>query len=203
MLAITSQKGGAGKSTLCVHLAVEAMRAGKRVLLIDTDPQCSSLAWGDEREVNEPIVEAMEPARLFDRLSRAKGDGVDLVIVDTAPRASAGLAGIMKLATFIVVVIRPTAFDLATLEQTAAMAKAASRPMCVVLNAVRPQIAEVAEAKSVIQGLGLEHAPLEIGDRIAFARAVASGRAVGEFEPSGRAAAEIAELWRYVAGRLL
>jgi len=91
-LALKSQKGGAGKSTLVVHLAVEAMNAGEKVRIIDTDPQGSSVAWGDARGI-EPMVEAIDAGRIVDALKRAKRDGITFAIVDSAPRAERVASG--------------------------------------------------------------------------------------------------------------
>ena len=91
-LALASQKGGAGKSTLVVHLAVEAMNAGETVRIIDTDPQGSSIAWGDARGI-EPIVEATDAGRIVDALKRAKRDGITFAIIDSAPRAERVASG--------------------------------------------------------------------------------------------------------------
>ena len=55
-LVILSQKGGTGKTTMAVHLAVEASRSGKTVALIDLDPQASAAKWGDTRSDDTPIV---------------------------------------------------------------------------------------------------------------------------------------------------
>jgi len=91
-LALKSQKGGAGKSTLVVNLAVEAMNAGEKVRIIDTDPQGSSVAWGDARGI-EPMVEAIDAGRIVDALKRAKRDGITFAIIDSAPRAERVASG--------------------------------------------------------------------------------------------------------------
>ena len=49
-LAVLSRKGGTGKTTLAIHLAVAAENAGHTVVLIDLDPQASAAKWDDQRD---------------------------------------------------------------------------------------------------------------------------------------------------------
>jgi chromosome partitioning protein len=197
-LAITNQKGGSGKSTLSVNLAVEAARSGKRVLVLDTDPQGSALSWAASREGDDPRVEPVETARVPIRLYRARQEGVDLVIVDTQPRAEIPLAALLRGVDFALVPLRPSTFDLAMLETTLRPILAAKVPGAIVLNSCPARAPEVGRAREAARSLGLPLAPVELGERRAYMRAVASGRGVAEFDPSGPAAAEIAALWSYV-----
>ena len=201
-LAIANQKGGSGKSTLSVNLAAEAARRGERVLVLDTDPQRSTLAWAAARGADEPRVEPVESVRVPIRLHRARRDGFSLVIVDTQPRAEVPLAALLRSVDFVLVPLRPSTFDLVTLEQTLRLVAAAGRPGCIVLNSCPARAPEIAKTREVTQGLSLPLDPVELGERRAYMRAVASGRGVCEFEPGGPAAAEIASLWTYVEGRL-
>ena len=200
-LALKSQKGGAGKSTLVVNLAVEAMNAGEKVRIIDTDPQGSSVAWGDARGI-EPMVEATDAGRIVDALKRAKRDGITFAIIDSAPRASASLAGVLRAVDGVLVPVRPSAFDVATIEQSIRLVVAAGRPGWLVLNACPPRAPEVAETRDVITNRELERVPVEIGERRAFARAVATGRSVSEFDADSTAAIEIRALWKFLSRKL-
>ncbi len=201
-LAITNQKGGSGKSTLSVNLAVEATRRGERVLVLDTDPQGSALAWASLRGPLPPEVEAVETARVPIRLYRARVDGVTLVIIDTQPRAEVPLAALLRSVDFALVPLRPSTFDLAMLQKTLHPIRAARRPGCIVLNSCPARAPEVARTREAVRDVGIPLAPVEIGERRSYMRAAASGRAVCEFEPSGPAAAEIANLWTYVEQQL-
>jgi len=201
-VAITNQKGGSGKSTLSVNLAVEATRRGERVLIIDTDPQGSALSWASLRGPLPPEVEAVETARVPIRLYRARVDGVTLVIVDTQPRAEIPLAALLRSVDFALVPLRPSSFDLAILEKTLRPILAARRPGCIVLNSCPARAPEVARTRAAVQDVGLPLAPVELGERRSYMRAAASGRAVSEFEANGPAAQEVANLWRYLADRL-
>ena len=82
MLSLLSRKGGAGKTTIGIHLAVTAQETGRRVLLIDTDPQKSATRWFEARPNETPELVATTTERLPDVLKAARDDGVDLVVVD-------------------------------------------------------------------------------------------------------------------------
>ncbi len=197
-VAIVAQKGGSGKTTVAVHLAVAAALAGERVAILDTDPQRSAIAWARTRPLEEPTVVDVDPGDLRDALREAERDGYTVVFIDTAPRAEPVAAATVRTADFALVPMRPAAFDLATVEQVVAIVAAAGTPGAIVLNACPSRAPEVAEARSVCDGLAVPLAPLQLGDRRAYARAVQTGRAVQEFEPRGAAAGEIAALWHYI-----
>lgn len=125
VIAFLSQKGGSGKTTLVVHTAVAAYEAGCRVVVVDTDPQKSASTWRDARGAAEPMVATAAPSELARVLKAARAEPVDLVIIDTAPHAAPEAAGIARIADFVIIPCRPTAFDLAAASNAAAIVKAA------------------------------------------------------------------------------
>jgi len=84
-LGVIAQKGGTGKTTLSVHLAVQATRDGMRVLLLDMDPQASATAWWKRRRDDCPELIQAKGDALARILEQAKAQAYDLVIADTAP----------------------------------------------------------------------------------------------------------------------
>src|SRR3954449_1586397 len=86
-VAILSQKGGSGKTTLALHLAVAAERAGQVAAVIDLDPQASAAGWKDSRSLDTPVVVSIPAARLDQALTTARGAGADLCFIDSAPHA--------------------------------------------------------------------------------------------------------------------
>ena len=84
-LAVLSRKGGTGKTTLAIHLAVAAERAGHATILIDLDPQASAAKWNDHRDGDTPFVVTSPPSRLPEVLSKAAESGATLAVLDTAP----------------------------------------------------------------------------------------------------------------------
>jgi len=107
-------------------------------------------------------------------------------------------ARVARLADLIVIPVRPTAFDIAAAGSAVDIVQAAGVRAVFVLSACPFRSPEIAETRAVLAGYGLPVAPTEITDRRAFARAVASGRAVTEFESSGKAAEEIRALWLWL-----
>lgn len=201
-IAFLSQKGGSGKTTLAVHTAVAAQEEGERVAIIDTDIQRSATTWGEARGEQTPIVATTAAAELPKVMKAARHDAMTLCIIDTAPHAAPDAARVAAAADLIVIPCRPTAFDLAAVGSAVEIVTAAKRPGVFVLSACPFRSPEINETRQVLSDYGLPVAPGEITDRRAFARAVATGRAVTEFESHGKAADEIRLLWHWLKERL-
>jgi chromosome partitioning protein len=201
VIAFLSQKGGSGKTTLAVHTAVAAQESRERVVVVDTDSQKSATTWSQAREAETPVVVTVAASELAKVLDAAKGDAMTLAIVDTAPHTAPDAARVASLVDLIVIPVRPTAFDLAAVAGTVAMVKALDVKAVLVLSACPSRSPEIAEARQVLAGYELPVYGGEITDRRAFARAVATGRAVTEFESDGKAAGEIRNLWKWIKGQ--
>jgi chromosome partitioning protein len=202
ILSFMSQKGGSGKTTLSVHTAVAASETGASVVLIDTDPQKSATTWRDAREAQAPIVATASVSELRRVLDAARDEGIQFAIVDTAPHAAPDAARIARASDLIVIPCRPSAFDIAAAEGAVRIVRAAKTPAVFVLSACPFRAPEIAEARQVLAGYGLPVSPVEITDRRAFSRALATGRAVTEFEAEGKAAEEIRALWGWLGEQL-
>jgi chromosome partitioning protein len=196
-LAIISQKGGSGKTTVAVHLAVCAELQGKATLIIDLDPQASAIAWMRRRGDETPEVVNAEPTQLPNLLEKAKIGGADLVIVDTAPHSDKAAAIAAQLADMVLVPCRPAAFDVEAISSTLNITKLASAKTAVLLNAVPVQ---GTHGKEVSEGLSeiVMVAPVQLYHRAAYFNAVNDGRSVEEYDPKGKAAQEIRELYNWV-----
>ena len=197
-IAFLSQKGGSGKTTLVVHTAVAAHEAGERVVVVDTDPQKSATVWGEARSSESPFVATAAAAELSHVLNVAQQERMTLAIVDTAPHAAPDATRIVRAVDLVVIPCRPTAFDIAAAGSAVDIVKAAGVPAVFVLSACPFRSPEIAETRGVLAEYGLPVAPIDIIDRRAFARAVATGRAVTEFESDGKAASEIRALWSWL-----
>jgi chromosome partitioning protein len=201
-IAFLSQKGGSGKTTLAVHTSVAAQEAGEKVFLIDTDPQKSATVWGDAREAETPVVVTISAGELDKVLKAGAEDKMTLAIIDTAPHTAPDAARIAKSVDLVVIPCRPTAFDLAAVSNAVEIIRAAKKKAVLVLSACPFRSPEIAETRAVLEQYGLPVCPSDITDRRAFARAVATGRAVTEFEADGKAAQEIQELWKWLKEQL-
>ena len=197
-IAFLAQKGGSGKTTLAVHTAVAATEAGESVVVIDTDPQKSATVWGDARSQEAPIVATAAASELGRVLEAADQERMTLAIVDTAPHAAPDATRIVRAVDLVAIPVRPTAFDITAAGSAVDIVKAAGVRAVFVLSACPFRSPEIAETRTVLAEYGLPIAPVEIIDRRAFARAVATGRAVTEFESDGKAATEIRALWAWL-----
>ncbi len=202
LIVFLAQKGGSGKTTLAVHLAVCAEEYGERVFIVDTDPQGSAGAWGRARGKDTPKLGSASPAELRRVRQLVEEEGYTLFVVDSPPHAAPEARHAVEVADLVIIPCRPTAFDLAALSATVAIVKAVGRPACFVLNACPSRAPEVREAREALKAYGFPVAPL-IGERRAFSRAIATGRAVTEFEKNGKAAQEVRELWGWLLAHLI
>lgn len=197
-IAVMSQKGGSGKTTLAVHLAVAAEEDKERVVIVDADPQKSAGAWYEARDKDTPVVVCAAASMIRDVMKAARHDGKTLAVIDTAPHSAPDAVAVAEVADLILVPCRPFAFDIAAVDSTVRIVHAAGKPGALVLNACPRRAPEIAEALEVLSRVVMELSPVLIRDRRAFARAVASGQAVTEFEDDGKAAEEIRNLWRWI-----
>jgi chromosome partitioning protein len=200
-LALLSQKGGSGKSTLAVHLAVIAQATGRRTVIIDLDPQRSAAGWWETRTADTPEMVEATPGDLRAVLDAARDDGVDLAVVDTRPSAGADAAAAAAVADLVLIPTRPAIFDLKAISATVDVVASAKAPAFIVLNGTPAargigEASVTADARRALADYGISVAPISIGLRASLAHALVDGRAVNEFDPTGKAAAEMNKLWQ-------
>lgn len=198
-IALIAQKGGTGKTTLALSLAVAAEAEGKVTLVIDLDPQASMCKWGDRRSADAPAVIDAQPARLASALQRAAEAGVELVIIDTPARVEQAAAEAARAADLVIVPCKPSIHDLETLQTTLDLIQGrALRPPVAVLNAVPAQGARCEQAAQAIRAMGIAVCPVTIGQRVAFEYAAQLGQSAAEYEPDGKAASEIRHVYKSI-----
>lgn len=201
-VAIISQKGGAGKTTLALHLATASSLAGRDTAIIDLDPQASATNWADRRAAELPVVLSAHASRLGHEMRRVEEMGGDLLMIDTAPHSDSAALEAAKAADLILVPCRPAILDIEAISNTLDLVATTRTPVAVVMNAVAPQGAEAAEAAEAVRALGVEVCPVLIRQRVAFSRALITGQTVQEFEPGGKAAYEIERLHAFMCAHL-
>ena len=199
-ISLIGQKGGTGKTTVAVGLAVAAFRAGKVVAIIDLDPQASAANWKDRRTDENPAVVSAQSSRLKQTLIAAKEIGAEIVIVDTAGRNDDSALNAARNADLVLIPSRPTILELEALPAAADILRLAGNPPAVVvLNGIHPTATKQAsEARDVVQqNFGLSCAPVHLCHRAAYADAMTTGRTPQELDAEGKAGAELDALFRF------
>jgi len=201
--SVVSQKGGAGKTTLALHLAIAASEELK-VLVIDFDPQGSAERWHVIRQrttgtKDDPSIAAGAPPKLPDMLKTARKLGADLVIIDTPPKREKAIHTALQAASLVLIPVKSSILDLQALKDTAndlELTKARSKAV-VIANAVPsgryrdPALKDIARYATPLK---LEVLAERLSDLPAFAVGLRSGRGVTEIERNGTAAKEIGAL---------
>jgi chromosome partitioning protein len=202
-IGVLARKGGAGKSTLTLHWAVEAERQGKgQVAVIDMDPQQTSVKWSKRRlqqlGKHTPAMLMAGAGDLQKALAACEASGMTLVLIDTPPHVEAPCREAARLADLVVIPCGPTAPDLEAIGATIHILAETNTAGVIVLNQGRPGSSINQKAISVLTQYGLPVCPAPVMRRAALADAFTDGRAVVELEPEGKAAAEITHSWTWI-----
>jgi chromosome partitioning protein len=201
-IGVLARKGGAGKSTLTLHWAVEAERQGKgKVAVIDMDPQQTSVKWSKRRLLLGKQTPAMLVASADDlqnALDACEASDITLVLIDTPPHVEAPCRESARLADLVVIPCGPSAPDLEAIGATIHILQETKTPGVIVLNQGRPGSSINQKAVGVLKQYGLPVCSVPIIRRAALADAFTDGRAVVELEPGGKAAAEITKSWTWI-----
>lgn len=204
IVVVTSFKGGSGKSTAVTNVAVAAVLAGLRTLVIDADPQRSLSFWlglrrpGLGAELTGIASAPRDAAALADR-SRA---GFDLILVDMPGRDDAAVTAVMREASFCLVPARPSALDADASQRTVDALERMGVRYGVLLTQV--QAAATVRTRAWVEiydSRSLVVAPVWVS-RVAYQDAVAQGLGVMELAPASLAAQEVWQAWLWIAARL-
>jgi chromosome partitioning protein len=202
IIGVLARKGGAGKSTLTLHWAVEAERQGKyKVAVIDMDPQQTSVKWSKRRlqlGKNTPAMLVATAGNLRQALDACKANKMTMVLIDTPPHVEAPCKEAAKLADMVVIPCGPTAPDLEAIGATIHVLQETKTPGVIVLNQGRPGSSVNNKAMGVLKQYGVPVCAVPIMRRAALADAFTDGRAVIELEPNGKAASEITRSWSWI-----
>lgn len=199
-IALISQKGGVGKTTLAIHLATAFEAHGRQTLLVDLDPQTSAAEWKDARQAERPYVMAVPPSRLGKTLETAREHQAEVVVLDTAPHSEGTALDAARAADLILVPCQPSIMDLRAMRKTADLLNYLNKPTYAVLNEVAPQGTVADEAgRAITAQFGMPMCPIRLGQRVAFNRCLLTGQTAQEYEPGGKAAQEIEALLQWIS----
>lgn len=212
LIAIASQKGGSGKTTLAAHLAVEAENVGAGpVMLIDADPQRTLAQWWEDRSAAGTFVPG-----LLKRTGKARGNskfnlladmesmrefGANFVIVDTPPGLTTEIQEAVRYADLVIIPVRPSPHDLRASAATVALARTFSKDVMFVLSGATVRTRICADAILALAQHG-PVAPVIVHQRVVFAAAMIDGGTAMEVQANSKASQEIASLWRFLSDRM-
>ncbi len=197
VVSIAQQKGGAGKTTLAIQLGIAWLVAGRRVAMLDIDPQASLFTWFNlrRRRVGDDagglLVQGLSGWRLGSELGRLRRE-FDVVIVDTPPHAESDARGAIRAADLALLPCQPNALDVWASKATLELAEAAGTAALLVLNRVPPRSRAAEAVRAEIEGERWPLAAACLGNRQAFAASIGEGRGVAESAPKSAAGEEIA-----------
>ncbi|MDD9903270.1 MAG: AAA family ATPase [Rhodospirillaceae bacterium] len=202
VVAVASQKGGSGKTTLAGHLAVQAEMTGAGpVAVVDTDPQASLADWWNERTESTPVFMRTTVANLDADLKRLQDHGINLVIIDTPPAITNTITEVVQVADLVVVPTRPSPHDLRAVGLSVDLIEGLNKPLVFVVNGATLRAKVTSEVAIALSQHGTV-SPSIIHQRVGFATSMTDGRTVMEIQGQKRASEEIAELWTYLEERL-
>lgn len=201
-VALVGQKGGTGKTTIALGLAVAAAQDGHIVAVIDLDPQATASKWKDRRAEDNPAVISAQASRLKPALDAARENGVEFAIIDSAGRSDDSAMAAARAADMILVPTRTSIVELETLPQVSDLLRIAdsARRAFVVLNGLHPSAgsAGIVEAKQVLERLyGFRPCPVHLCQRSAYSEAMVSGSTPQERDPEGKAGQELSRLFQF------
>jgi chromosome partitioning protein len=207
-IVLATQKGGSGKSTIAIGLALAAQEAGHNVRLIETDQQGTLSNWQRRRGSARPLVETIYNAREIEsRLQSLALAGVTLAIIDTAGGITAATTEAVRYCDFCLIPARPSIVDIEASAATLELVRAWRKPFAFVLNQTpirsqRNNYAADAIGDAAARDLEDVLARPLIVMRNDHQDALAAGLAVSELSPFGKSADEIRDLWRWVDARI-
>ena len=205
VVAILGQKGGTGKTTTAIGLAVAAARAGHSAVILDLDPQANAANWKDRRKADNPAVVSAQVSRLKQTITIAQTHGADFVVIDTPGKSDSAAIEAARLADLVLVPLGPHIFHLETLNTLRDLLRVAGdKPAFVVLNGLHPQATKQPdEAKNLIREIfDFAVCPIHLCRREIYAETQTTGSTPLEDEPHGKAADELARLYAFVVQQI-
>ena len=201
-LAVIARKGGAGKTTVAVHLAIGSYLRGRRTLLADMDAQRSALEVLKSRKRSGPDRVDSSGSKLFAQKSVAERQGYQNLVIDTSAGAEDGMTCAASLADLCILVVRPTFLDIAAAVQTANAVRRLRRPAVILVTQAQSarndvELPAVARAIEALKLLNLPICPTLIRSRAIYQSALEKGFSVEECDDLA-ALREVGALFRFM-----
>lgn len=196
IIGVLNQKGGVGKTTLAVNIAAALARTGKRVLLIDADPQGSALDWAAAREGDPLFAVVGLPKPSIHKELALVGEGYDVVVIDGPPRVTDLARSAIMASDIVLIPVQPSPYDIWAADEVVKLIQEASvfKENLKSVFVINRKIANTAIGRDVREALEAYDLPTleaSIVQRVAFAEAAAVGKAIYEQDRDGVASQEI------------
>lgn len=202
VIALVTQKGGTGKSSLAVSLAVAAQEQGLKPYVLDLDPQGTATSWFERREAEGPEVAALDASKVPAALDALRRQGCDVVFVDTPGVDTPGTAAAMQAADLCLIPARPSIADIEATRPTVRTLMKLGREYAFVLNQCPPgRTIRTNDAYRALKISGTV-ADTTLALRTDHVDALALGQGVTERDPDSKAAREIRALLKWALTRL-
>ncbi|MEM5543855.1 ParA family partition ATPase [Sulfitobacter sp. AS92] len=206
IICVAQQKGGAGKTTLVSNLAIAYLAEGKSVALLDTDPQGSLGKWLDVREellgVNPNLRFATATAYGISRAIRSVSGEVDVILVDTPPKADSDVRWVLRESDLVLVPVSASQADVWATHDVLDLAERAQKPTHIVMNRTRSGTRVGDDVARSVAELGVGRLDTSLANRVIYADALGRGLGAVEAKKSGPAANEVRALAQEVAAIL-
>ncbi len=198
IISCISQKGGVGKTTISINVAIAATLVGKQVVILDLDPQQSASRWSRLRSQDNPIIIPAHAPNLAEFIEQARKHNADLVVIDTAPKSENAALSAAKLANFIIIPTQASNLDLDAIADTIQIVELAKKPAAFVLTNCKTTSSLADMAADALSAYSIPLAPIRFANRVAFVKSLMAGKGVIEFEPNGPSAKEAMQLYKYI-----
>lgn len=197
-----AQKGGCGKTTLVINLAVVAVRNGLKTLIVDLDSQKTATQWWESRDSHDPVLVHATADELDKTLRLAREQGVRMVLIDTAGRDDFTNTKAASIADFCLLPCQPTMEDMRAQSATVDLVRRQNKPAAFILTRCGVHSSRIESAKRGLAVYGLPVAPSYIVNRTTYPDAYVMSQGVVEYEPSGKASAEISSLSSWLLAKV-
>jgi|SRR5918996_3003510 chromosome partitioning protein len=199
VISVLAQKGGVGKSMIARSLAVQGLLDGRRTAVIDTDPQGTVTAWGKRRPLDAPAIVALGANTISNLLTELRGKGAGLVLIDSPPHAQPIINLAASASDLALIVTGPYPEDLEQVGAVAGIVKSLKKKAVIILNKTPPRSQALTLARSALTTFALPICPTALTQLVTHPYASAEGLTAQEREPDGRAAAELDNVWKWLA----
>ncbi|AZL15629.1 ParA family protein [Rickettsiales endosymbiont of Stachyamoeba lipophora] len=193
VIVVAQQKGGVGKSTISINLAVNFFQLGLKTLIVDIDPQGSVSRWFERRQ--EIMGDRLTGVKLIASSAWKLASEItsykfkfDIIIIDSPPHTESDIKQVLKCSDLVIIPLQPNSFDLWAVDKIVDICDYERVNYLMVLNRVSPTKKGL---ESIYQKYGKNLSKNILGNRVAFNSAIIQGKGISEFDPKSQAYEEL------------